>query len=482
MSKKGVSDLSDELRIKITGSLDSDKTQKQIQSQLSTIENKLNLQLGIDTKLIQDVAKQVKALQQSVNKQSQGIRIIDDKEVIANIDKVQNKVKQVFSSADEAVKKFSDLGRVKLDTNLDPVTKELESFTISLKRADDTIEKMKFSLSHIGNGSDLKKVFERTDFKISDNRQAIAEKVRKEEQQINSTIAKQNEKLEQQLLLFKQQADVNTKQLRRKYNSSDLDNKAINEYLRQVNALTTNTPRLKQQMDSLNMSFKDISQSVKTATSHTLSFSDKLSTAFTSISLWGIATAGVYGTIRKLKESIQEIIEIDSQLISLDRVSNGQIDLNKALQDSINLADELGNKIGNILDGMTTFSQAGFRGEDLTVLTEYATLLSNISDLDLTESSSSIMSALKGFNMEAKDTLHYVNAINEVDNNYSVSSKILAESLMKSAGAAQTYGVSMENAIGKCIADLKSLLIDLELLTSNVEDNKAQASFNYCAA
>lgn len=36
---------------------------------------------------------------------------------------------------------------------------------------------------------------------------------------------------------------------------------------------------------------------------------------------------------------------------------------------------------------------------------------------------------------------------------------------MKSAGAAQTYGVSLENTIGKRIADLKSLLIDLEPLT-----------------
>lgn len=444
--------MAEELRIVITGSLDESKTQDKLQSQLKNIENKLNLQLGIDTKLIQDVAKQVKELQRTLGQQSQGIKIIDDKEVIANMDKVQNKVKQVFSSAEEAVKKYSALGQVKLDTNLNPVTKEVDSFTISLKRADDTLEKMKFSLAHIGDGANLNKVFERTNLKVSDNRQAVAEKLLKEEQQISTAISKQNEKLEHQLSLYKQQAEINAKQLMRKYKDSDVDTKALTDYLRQVNSLTTQTPKLKQQMDNLNMTFKDISQSVRTATSHTLTFGDKLGEAFRSISIWGISTAAIYGGIRKIKDAISEIVEIDAQLISLDRVSNGQIDINKALQDSIDLADELGNKIGNILDGMTTFSQAGFRGDDLTVLTEYATLLSNISDLDLTEASSSIMSALKGFGMEAKETLHYVNALNEVDNNYSVSSKILAEALMRSAGAANTYSVSMENAIGYATA------------------------------
>src|SRR5690606_5190479 len=76
------------------------------------------------------------------------------------------------------------------------------------------------------------------------------------------------------------------------------------------------------------------------------------------------------------------------------------------------------------------------------------TLLGNISDLSVDESASILTAALKGFNIEAERGLHVINALNEVDNNYSVSTKQLSEALQRSAGSASTYNVSLEKTIG----------------------------------
>jgi len=67
------------------------------------------------------------------------------------------------------------------------------------------------------------------------------------------------------------------------------------------------------------------------------------------------------------------------------------------------------------------FSKQGFRGEELMQLTEYATMLGNVSDLSLEKSMSSLTSAVKSFNLESSESLHVVNALNEIDNNFAIS-------------------------------------------------------------
>ncbi|WP_238548715.1 phage tail tape measure protein [Bacillus sonorensis] len=72
--------------------------------------------------------------------------------------------------------------------------------------------------------------------------------------------------------------------------------------------------------------------------------------------------------------------------------------------------------------------------------------------------------------------------LNEVDNNYAVTTQDLANSIRKAGATASTFSVDLNdligyttavasttresgNIVGKVIADVKSLLIDLKLLT-----------------
>ncbi|RYI30620.1 phage tail tape measure protein [Bacillus infantis] len=240
--------------------------------------------------------------------------------------------------------------------------------------------------------------------------------------QDSSNSRKQTKELEHQLDLYRKQAEINAQNLRRRYGNAlgDDGNRQLNNYLAAVNRLSAVTPNVNQQMQQLAMQFRSISANVNSATSHVLSFGQQLGVAMSRIPIWIAGMSMVYGPFRMLQDALSQIVEIDSQLTVLERVSNGQIEINKALEDSIALAQKLGNTVQQVNEGVIAFARQGFRGEDLTMMAEYATLLGNISDMSVEDSASTITAAVKGLNLEMEESLHVINALNEVDNNYAI--------------------------------------------------------------
>lgn len=167
---------------------------------------------------------------------------------------------------------------------------------------------------------------------------------------------------------------------------------------------------------------------------------DSFRVAMEKFPVWMAASTAFYGTVRTIRDAIQQIVELDAQITVLRRVAGDGVDVNAVLEDSVRLAKQLGNEIADINDGFIAFARQGFRGEELVMLSEYATLLGNISDLSVDESSSTLTAAMKGFNIEAERAIHIVDALNETDNNYSITTKQLAQAMERSAGAAQAYG------------------------------------------
>ena len=180
----------------------------------------------------------------------------------------------------------------------------------------------------------------------------------------------------------------------------------------------------------------------------TMTFMDSFKVAMEKFPVWMAASTAFYGTVRSIRDAITQIIELDSQMTVLRRVGGDAVDTNKILEESVELAGKLGNQIADINDGFIAFARQGFSGDELGRMAEYATLLGNISELTVEDASSVLTAGLKGFNIEAEDAIRIVDALNEVDNNFSVTTVQLAEAMQRSAGAANTYGVELEKNIG----------------------------------
>jgi Phage-related minor tail protein len=408
--------MNNDLKILITAQLDENASKDTIQNQLNKIQNKLNLTIGIDTQQINQIASQVKQLQTQFEKQFKGIKIIDDQETLSNINQAKKGVREIYDSIDRAIERYRQFGQVKIEKSFDPVTRELNGFTLRLEKAQGLIEKIKFDLVQLKMPDGAKNGFLVVDRKVIDDTEKIREKQLQLEQKIDTQVQKQNEKIQQQLELYKKQAQVKVADLQRRYGDK-VDNIAIKNYLSAVDSLNEKTPNLNHQMKLLDLQFKELSASIKESGSHAKSFGEQMSVAMQRIPIWFAGMTAFYAPLRLLQDAISQIITIDTQLTSLARVTDEQTDLNQVLEESIKLADQLGNKVVEINDGLIEFARQGFSGNDLLKITEFATLMANVSDLTVQEAASSLTAAIKGFSMEAEQAIHVVDALNEVDLN-----------------------------------------------------------------
>ncbi|MGG0667645.1 phage tail tape measure protein [Lederbergia citrisecunda] len=225
-------------------------------------------------------------------------------------------------------------------------------------------------------------------------------------------------------------------------------NSSVREMLDTLNKIDPASTTAATKVKDVSDNFSRLKAESVSAGRESLTVLDSFKIAMEKFPVWMAASTVFYQTVRSASDAVQQIVQLDSQLTVLRRVGGSGIDVNKVLEESIRLAGELGNQISDINDGFIAFARQGFKGEELTMLAEYATLLGNISDLSVDESASILTAGLKAFNMETERGIHIVNALNEVDNSFSVTTNQLAMSMQRSAGTASVYGSTLERLIG----------------------------------
>ena len=265
---------------------------------------------------------------------------------------------------------------------------------------------------------------------------------------------RRKEELKQQLDLLQRQMKVRAQELIRQYPT--IDKARIYEILAQSDAMTIQGKSAKDLNNiyrELNMSMKEVEIQTKRVTANTNTLAGAFQNAMLKFPIWMAASTAFFGTFRGLRDILSQIIEIDTQMTVLRRVSGGELDRNHILQESIELAERLGNRIAQINEGLANFARQGFRGEGLIAMTEAATLFSNISEMSVDEAADGLTSIVNGFSsIDPTQVMTVVDAINEVDNNFAISSQNIVQSIQKSVGAAETFGVTLQELIGMTVA------------------------------
>src|SRR5690606_21512022 len=290
-------------------------------------------------KQIQDVSKHISDLQSKAGTGKQ-VKVIDDKEA--------RKVREVFSSLDNAIEKYSKLGSINITKNSNPANNELEKFILTINKADRTVEKLNFELAKLNNIQGLDGYFLKSQ-QVIDKTSDIREKQLQQEQKIDKEIAEQNQKLQHQLNMYKEQAKINAQNLVRRFDGK-FDQTSLNAYLDNVDKLNTRTPHLRQEMDKLGLAFRKISSEVRSANSHSVGFLEQMGVAFQRFPIWVFTASAIYGPLRALQDMTRQIIEIDTALTNLARVTDmDNAGLNAFLQEGIDLSNELSNRLTDVL-------------------------------------------------------------------------------------------------------------------------------------
>ena len=102
----------------------------------------------------------------------------------------------------------------------------------------------------------------------------------------------------------------------------------------------------------------------------------------------------------------------------------------------------------------TEFRKNSFNDEDSAMLAQVANMYMNVADeaISASDSASLIISQMKAFDIEANNAMRIIDAINEVSNNYAVSSSDVAAALTKTSSAMGVLGNDFDQTIGLVVA------------------------------
>lgn len=107
----------------------------------------------------------------------------------------------------------------------------------------------------------------------------------------------------------------------------------------------------------------------------------------------------------------------------------------------------------------TEFRKNSFNDEDSAMLAKVANMYINVADeaISASDSASLIISQMKAFDIEANNAMSIIDAINEVSNNYAVSSSDVASALTKTSSAMGVLGNDFNQTIGLVVAGAEIL-------------------------
>src|SRR5690606_10473920 len=181
---------------------------------------------------------------------------------------------------------------------------------------------------------------------------------------------------------------------------------------------------------------------------------EQLKVAMARVPVWMTAMTAFYGSINMVRAMSREILEVDKALTELRRVADSNISIDGIFRGAVDLSKELGNNVHDVMQTLNDFARTfgDFNERQLLAITNTATLMSNVSELGAQEAGETLISTMNAFNIEAEESIRIVDAFNEVDNNFAVSTQQLAEGMSKGASTAKTFGVSLEESVGHITA------------------------------
>lgn len=167
--------------------------------------------------------------------------------------------------------------------------------------------------------------------------------------------------------------------------------------------------------------------------------------------LWTYMAArmGVDELIQAIRTGIQYVREIDSALTELKKVTDEtDASYDRFLQNMSKTASAIGSTVSELTTMAAEWARLGYSMEEAGMLAESTAILLNVSEFsDATAASEALISTMQAFGYAADESQHVVDVLNEVGNNFAISSDGLATALQDSASALMEAGNTLEQSV-----------------------------------
>lgn len=218
------------------------------------------------------------------------------------------------------------------------------------------------------------------------------------------------------------------------------------------------------------------------ATTETLG--QKLSRLFKEHFQTAIAMAGVAMVKQGLREVYDNVLELDTAVTELKKVSKMTGDeMNEYLDRTATNARELGANISDLVSSTADWKRLGYTDKDSEELARVSALMANVGDQidNATTASSYLISTMQGFGLVADDAEHLLDCMNQIANTEPVSMNDLGIIMQKSSAAMSAAGntyqetLSLAAAVNGVLQDSESSGTYLKTLSMYLRASKTDA-------
>ena len=255
----------------------------------------------------------------------------------------------------------------------------------------------------------------------------------------------------------------------------DDSQKTVSELNSKIKTLESKVSELKLKVDSqkvskANKQLKSLNDTAREGKKQADKWQYSWSKAFQSFTTYMSVTTVFYQTVHAIRDMINEVVELDGALVELKKVTDLEgVSLQRFTKEAYEVGANVAKTGTEMVEAATSFAKAGYSEDQILKLGEVATMYTNIADeaISSADAANFIIAQLKAFNLESKDmnktlsnAYHIIDAVNEVSNNFAVSSSDIATNLGKASSVMANAGNSMEQMIGLNIRSNKTPLID----------------------
>lgn len=255
--------------------------------------------------------------------------------------------------------------------------------------------------------------------------------------------------------------DLNTQLNKLRINMSDFQNNMLSatttfdsvttRYTNNAGKILTVQEKMIDGETRYRLSLKEVGSAVENNAKQADKWKYSWTKAFQSFTTYMSVTTVFYQVIHTIRDMITEVTELDSALVELQKVTTLEGEsLQKFTEEAYRAADAVAKTGTEMINAATEFAKAGYDESQALKLGELALMYTNIADeqVSAAEASEFMIAQMKTFNIEAEDAIHIIDAVNEVANNFAVSSADIANNLGNSSAVMANAGNSYEQMIG----------------------------------
>ena len=396
--------------ISLGGEIDAASVNLSIKNIESKI-NPINLKVQLDTSSLQsEISKIQTQLGNSLSSISQSK---------SSILKSNQKYTQAFTS-------LGKLEEPSISSGLEFDEAELDKIQTTYNKLGRTISETKTYIDDMGNSTkNFYKVAKDGSSKLI--RTIETENTGRKE---SLRLAKQNEQL-----AYKLETAIRSYQNQGKISEKQTQN--FNEKLQDIKASTDEIEK--------NKGLKTLNEDIKEAANSTGLLGQSFSKAMVKYTTWlGIATI-IAQISRAIKSLINEVVELDKTLTSLQMVTGYTDAQMEDLKDTlIDMSKEMGVTVYTLISGADEWMRAGLSAADTMEALRASTVMATIANMDNATATKYLIAQMNAYGLEANELIDIVDKMSAIDIVAATSTEELGEALSLSANSAQLAGIEYD--------------------------------------